>query len=93
MAHEVARAYIDDEIKKGKNIDQIKADIQAFEQHILDEKLKIEASLPKDSTIFLDRGVPDSIAYFRFEGLNPGDPIKAGTLTRYKKVFFLTNIF
>ena len=92
VVHEVARAYIDDELRKGKNIDQMKSDIEAFEGHILDEKLKIEASLPEESMVFLDRGVPDSIAYFRFEGLDPGDPVRAGNINRYKRIFFFERL-
>ena len=76
VVHEVARAFIDEELKKGKTIEQIKADELAFERHILYKKIKIEESLPKKEIIFLDRASPDSIAYFKSAGLNPNEPVK-----------------
>ena len=74
VVHEVARAYIDEELKKGKTLEQIKADGLAFERNILFKKINIEESLPKDTIVFLDRAVPDSMAYFRLEGLNTEEP-------------------
>jgi len=86
VVHEVARAFIDEELKKGKTIEQIKSDELAFERHILYEKIKIEESLPKKEIIFLDRAVPDSIAYFKSAGLNPDEPIKKSKIVHYKKI-------
>ncbi|UCF94217.1 MAG: ATP-binding protein [Desulfobacterales bacterium] len=87
VVHEVARAYIDQELKKGKRLDQIRADELAFERHILREKLKIEKKLAPDAIHFLDRAVPDSIAYFKLAGLDPEEPLKKSEFVRYKKVF------
>ncbi|MFH2218056.1 MAG: ATP-binding protein [Pseudomonadota bacterium] len=92
VVHEVARAYIDGELGKGKTIRQIKADIRAFEQHILNEKIAIEASLSSGETFFLDRAVPDSIAYFILEGLDPDEPLKKSKITRYAKIFFFERL-
>ncbi len=92
VVHEVARAYIDEELKKGKNLEQIKADGLAFERHILNRKVKIEASLAKDDVVFFDRALPDSIAYFKIEGLNPGEPLEKSKDVRYKKVFLLQRL-
>ena len=87
VVHEVARAYIDDELSKGKSLEQIKSDAYRFENHIFMAKLKIEAALPTKETIFLDRAVPDSIAYFQLEGLDPGQPLEKSKAVRYKKIF------
>ncbi len=87
VVHEVARAFIDEELQKGKDIAQIKADILSFERHIIDTKLAIEKSLPDDMLIFFDRGVPDSIAYYILEGLSPDYPTEKSKLTQYKKIF------
>ncbi|MBW2409939.1 MAG: ATP-binding protein [Deltaproteobacteria bacterium] len=92
VVHEVARAYIDEEMQKGKGLEQIKADRYQFENHIFLTKLKIEASLPQNEIIFLDRAVPDSIAYFQFDGLNPGPPIEKSKLVRYKKIFLFERL-
>ena len=92
VVHEVARAYIDAEIKKGKRLQQIKADRYQFENHIFLTKLKIEESLPQNDIIFLDRAVPDSIAYFQLEGLDPAQPTEKSKLVRYKKIFLFEKL-
>ena len=92
VVHEVARNYIDKELKRGKSIGQIKADILSFERHILYKKLEIEKSLPKNAQVFLDRAVPDSIGYYILEGLSPDDPIKKSKQTRYKKIFLFERL-
>ncbi len=88
VIHEVARAYIDRQLSRGRQINQIKADILQFERHILHEKLRIEASLKKAGPIFFDRGVPDSIAYYNLEGLDPAEPLRYSRRTGYSKIFF-----
>jgi len=92
VVHEVARAYIDDEMNRGKSLARIKADVLAFERHILYEKIEIEASLPDKATIFLDRAIPDSIAYFKLEGLDPTEPIEKSHAARYQKIFFFERL-
>ncbi len=92
VAHEAARAYIHEELQKGKTMAQIKGDILAFERHILYQKIEIEQSLSKDATIFLDRAIPDSIGYYLLEELNPDDPIQKSGRWRYKNIFFFERI-
>lgn len=92
VVHEVARAYIDERLRHGETIVQIKSDILSFERHILYNKIAIEQALSKDKTIFLDRAVPDSIGYYMLEGLYPEDPIQKSRLFRYKTIFFFERI-
>jgi predicted ATPase len=92
VVHEVARTYIKSELKKGKSLNQIKADESIFERHILLEKVKIEAGLAKDEIIFFDRGLPDSIAYYRLAGLNPAEPLCKCRNVRYKKIFLFERL-
>ena len=92
VVHEAARAYIDQELQKGKTIARIKTNILAFERHILYQKIEIEQSLSKDATVFLDRAIPDSIGYYLLEGLNADDPIQKSGLCRYKNIFFFERI-
>ena len=92
VVHEVARAYIDEEMQKGKRLEHIKADPYRFENHIFLTKLKIEESLPQKEIIFLDRAVPDSIAYFELEGLDPGQPVEKSKLVQYKKIFLFERL-
>jgi len=92
VVHEVARAYIDAQLNKGKNLKQIKGNGLAFEHHILNCKVEIEASLAQDDVVFLDRALPDSIAYFKKEGLDPNEPLEKSKAVRYKKVFLLERL-
>ena len=92
VVHEVARAHIESEIKKGKSLVRVKADELAFERRILYEKAEIEASLPENLIIFFDRAVPDSIAYFKLEGLDPDEPLKISRNVRYKKIFLFERL-
>jgi predicted ATPase len=88
VIHEVARAYIDRQLARGLELDRIKADILQFERHILHTKIRIEDSLRGIEPVFFDRGVPDSIAYFNLEGLDPSEPLKHSRMTRYRRIFF-----
>ena len=88
VVHEVARAYIDRQLGQGLRLDLIKADILQFERHILHTKIRIEDSLTKTEPVFFDRGVPDSIAYYKLEGLDPAEPIEYSRRTDYRRIFF-----
>ncbi len=92
VVHEVARAYIDRELAKGRSLSDIKANEWAFERHILLEKIKIEARLSPDEVIFFDRAVPDSIAYYRLNGLNPAEPFQKSREVRYQNIFLFERL-
>ena len=87
VVHEVARAFVDAELKKGKHMDEIKVDVSAFEGDILNKKIEIECSLKRDAVIFLDRAIPDSIAYYQLTGLDTNKPIQKSKIFLYKKIF------
>jgi len=92
VIHETARSYINDELNKGKTLDEIKADMSLFEKNIFYRKIKIESSLPEKAIVFLDRAIPDSIAYFRFAGLNSEEPEKESAYIRYRKIFLFDRL-
>ena len=92
VVHEVARAHIDAELAGGKTLEQIKSDEWAFERHILVEKIKIEAKLARDQIVFLDRAVPDSIAYYKLCGLDPAEPLQKSGMFRYRKIFLFERL-
>lgn len=89
---EMARSYIDSRLAQGHTLEQIKADALAFEGHILMEKVRIERRLPSDQLVFMDRAVPDSIAYFKIEGLDPAHPLSLSQEVRYKSVFLFERL-
>jgi len=88
VIQEVARAYIDRQLGKGLRLKQIKADLLQFERQILHAKIRIEESLTATEPVVFDRGVPDSIAYYNLEGLDPAEPLKYSRRTCYRRIFF-----
>jgi predicted ATPase len=89
---EYARSFIDEQLARGLTLSQIKADLPAFERGILVEKVRLEAALPAGELVFLDRAAPDSIAYYRSEGLDPAEPLRLSRAFRYRTVFFLERL-
>jgi predicted ATPase len=92
VVHELARAYIENQIDKGNSLYQIKADLWLFERHIINEKVKIETRLPAKTLIFFDRAIPDSIAYFNIASLDPKELMKKSRRFRYKKIFLFERL-
>lgn len=94
VVHEAARTFIDEQIAKGKTINEIREDEGKFQKKILDFKIRIEKKLPRKELIILDRGIPDSIAYFEVAGLSPEDSKLRDAVKNsyYKKVFLLEQL-
>ncbi len=92
VVHEVARACIDRQLQQGLSLAEIRADELKFESAILAEKVRLESGLPENETIFFDRGLPDSIAYFKLAGLDPAEPLAKSRLVRYRRVFFFERL-
>jgi len=87
---ELARVYIDEEIARGKTLEQIRENELVFQRKILELKIDFEKNLPKGKIIFFDRGIPDSDAYFKLCGLEKDDFLdQAIANCFYKKVFLL----
>jgi predicted ATPase len=89
---EAARSFIEIELKKGRHLADIKSDPARFEGLIFRAKLGIEAQLPADERLFLDRALPDSIAYYRLEGLDPTEPQRQSRRVRYSRVFLFEHL-
>jgi predicted ATPase len=92
VVHEVARAYIEAKFAEGLPLARIRNDELAFERLLLEEKVAIEGRLGTRDTIFFDRAIPDSVAYFLLSGLDPSEPIVCSSKRRYKKVFLLDRL-
>jgi predicted ATPase len=87
---EHARHYIDTQRVSGRTIEEIRANQRAFQRGILDMQVAEEKALDPRAQVFLDRALPDALAYYRFLGLTPDD----GYLSlirprRYRAVFVL----
>ncbi len=89
ISKEVARTLIDRGIANGKTVEEMRGDEIKFQNDILNLKVKLENKLDPKQTIFLDRGIPDSIVYFKEDGLDAEIAVKESAKRQYKKVFFL----
>jgi predicted ATPase len=92
VVHETARAYIEEGLAAGRTLAQIREDELAFERVILRRKIALEAGLDPRHTLFFDRGIPDSIAYFRNAGLDTAECFAAAARLRYAGVFVLARL-
>jgi len=84
--NEVAREYLE---SKGS---AIRSNEAAFQRRVLELKAGLEMGLPTDVEFFLDRGIPDTITYFRVAGINPIRAAKYCFARRYKKVILLERL-
>lgn len=88
--YEQARIYIDSEIKKGRSIKEIRNDELAFQRKILELKINFEKSLTPKTLLFMERGIPDSIAYMKLCGITKDAVLDQGIKkASYRKVFLL----
>jgi predicted ATPase len=92
VVHEAARALIESQLLAGRTLEQIRGDDLRFQQDILLLKLENEKRLSDTHPVFLDRGLPDSIAYYRLSGLDIGEPLARCREVRYNKVFFFERL-
>lgn len=87
---EHARHYIDLQRITGRSTAEVRARQSEFQRAVVDMQIEQERSLEPQQTVFLDRALPDSLAYYRFLGLAPGTAL-LGALAgaRYATVFLL----
>jgi predicted ATPase len=87
---EHARHYIDTQRQKGRTVEEIRRNQEEFQLGVLAMQIEQEAMLSPTDVVFLDRALPDALAYYRFLDL----PVKQELVNtiekfRYKKVFIL----
>jgi predicted ATPase len=87
---EHARHYLDTKMKDGKTVEQIRKNQSEFQAGVLAMQIEHESKLPPKDVIFLDRAIPDALAYYRYLNLIE-DPLLAEAMrtASYKKVFIL----
>lgn len=93
VIYEAARVYIDQEIKKGRSLKEIRKDELSFQRKVLESKTRVEKKLSPKEIVFLDRAIPDTIAYYELLGI-PVDKKLEDIVKRsqYKKVFFFKKL-
>jgi len=88
--YEWARIYIDEEMKKGRTLKEIRKDELEFQRKILELKVNFEKKLSKKDFVFMERGIPDSTAYIQMCGIkNDKGLTRSLKNCSYKKVFLM----
>lgn len=91
VGHEIARMVVDEAVAKGISIEDLRNNDAEFQHEILLRNIEREMGLRNDKEVFLDRAVPDSIAYYTICGLDTAK-IKAYAADKYSDVFFLEQL-
>jgi predicted ATPase len=86
---ETARLYIEKEMAKGRTAQEIHANGAALQRGMKDLQLEVERNIRISDVTFLDRGVPDFLAWYRVRGLNPNEILTDCFHHRYASVFML----
>lgn len=89
---ESARIFIDQEIAKGKTLEEIRIDEIGFQRKVFKMKIELENKTPKDKIVFFDRGLPDSIAYYKAYDADATEIMDLCKNRRYNKIFFLEQL-
>ncbi len=87
---EHARHYLDTKMRDGKTVEEIRKNQSEFQLGVLEMQIEQEKEISPDDVVFLDRAIPDALAYYRFLNL-PQHPKLTEALhtASYKKVFIL----
>jgi predicted ATPase len=88
---ESGRQYFEREMAKGRTIDEIKEN-EADERGMKDLQLRIEHGLGAIEVLFLDRALPDSLVFYRLNGLDPNEILAECFRHRYASVFLLDRL-
>lgn len=93
VAEEVARAYYESQMALGITNEQIRSNPQKLQDGIAKELIELEQRLNPEDRIFLDRAIPDNLAYYDFYNLQVPEFLKeAYDECSYKTVFYLDQV-
>jgi predicted ATPase len=87
---EHARHFLYTQRIKGRTVEEVRKNQLEFQLGVLNMQIEQEASLSPEQIIFLDRALPDSLAYYRYLYLEPDKRLfVALEKAYYKKIFIL----
>ena len=90
---EDARHFIDTQLADGKTVKEIRKHQSDFQLKVLNMQIEQESSLSPDDLVFLDRAIPDALAYYRFLHLREDDVLtKMMAVVSYRKIFILDRL-
>lgn len=89
---EAARVLLEKDAENGRCVQESRANERSFQDRVLPIKAKTERWIAESSPAptFLDRGIPDTLAFYKFYGWPPPRALlRAVKSTRYDAVFVL----
>jgi len=87
---EHARHYLDTQRSNGKTVGEVRKHQTEFQLGVFQMQLEQEKALSPEDVVFLDRAIPDALAYYRFLNLPEDEKLLEAMLkVSYKKVFIL----
>jgi predicted ATPase len=90
---EHARHYIDTMRSDGQSVKELRDNKRKFQLGVLDMQIEQEASIKPEEVVFLDRAIPDALAYYRFLKLEIDQKLKEALKKAfYKKTFILDRL-
>ncbi|MDB5238506.1 MAG: hypothetical protein JWM46_776 [Candidatus Kaiserbacteria bacterium] len=86
---EAARLIIEEELAQGTTIGEIVSH-EDWLQAVVRRAVEMQKSVNENERVFFDRGIPDSIAYYRLGGKEQDEVLKAALDgVKYRKIFLL----
>ena len=90
---EHARHYIDTQKIHGRTVEEIRENKKEFQLGVLNMQIEEEGKLDVNEQVFLDRALPDAMAYYQFLGLEYDERlVEQCNKYCYKKVFILDRL-
>ena len=89
---EGARLFLEQEMEKGRSAKELRASMAILQRGIVETQVSLERELRDDDVVFLDRGVPECMAWWRAYGLDPNQVLGECFHHRYATVFYLDRL-
>ncbi len=89
---ESARLFFEQEMAKGRKLEDIRKDGGSLQHDIATLQLKFESACQARRMTFLDRALPDSLTFYRVSGLNPNEILPKCFFHHYATVFVLERL-
>ena len=89
---EVAREMIELGMSRGRTLEAVRKDAAALQKEILEVTVAREMALDLNMRIFMDRGLPDSLTYFKLAGLDGMEATVLSYLFQYHAVFIFDRL-
>jgi len=89
---ESARDYFMRELAKGRTLEEIRQDGFALQRGIAALQLSYENAFDATAITFLDRAIPDSLAFYRVHGMDPHEILPECFHRRYATIFILDRL-